>query len=213
MGGQRSLQRSHGSFWTPESPSGRVPRLGGLGSPNGLAVSCPFPPPPQGRTLKSVWKPLKDSSSKCCFKQLLSHWSANLSVTRTPGSNLFASRAPQTLLSIWSHLCCTHDTVSSQDNHPKEAKDASMGISGQESGQGASEPTGIRRFANSEMPRKTLGVTPRPVSPLPALSAGAPGTNMKPCKDSSGNNQTLISAVIPTIISKFKDSFHKNFPN
>lgn len=117
-------QRGHGSFWTPESPSSRVPRLGGLGSPNGLAVSCPAPSPTARKNRQECGSHSRTSSSKCCFKQLLSHWSANLSATNPRVQTLCIWKLPKPSKHVVTSLLHSRHACQLADDHPKEAKDA-----------------------------------------------------------------------------------------
>lgn len=177
MGGQRSLSVVMAASGPQNLPAAGSPGWEDSGLPMGWQCRVPPPPPPQGRTIKSV-----EATQGQAVQNAASNSSCPIGAPtfqrRTPGSKLFASGSSPNLLSMWSHLCCTHGTrVSSRTTTPKRPRMLRWESQARNQGQGASELIGIRRFANSECTQKALGVTP-PGEPSPCPERW--GTGHKP---------------------------------
>lgn len=81
----------------------------------------------------------------------------------TAGSNLFATgSSPKSAKHVVMSPLHSQHACQLMDDHPKEAKDAYLRRESQarNQGQGESELTGIKRFANSKCRQNALGVTP-----------------------------------------------------
>ena len=205
-------QGGRSSFWTPEPPGSRISRLGGRGSPAGLTLSTP-PPRKKCQSVETTHGEAAQnaaSNSPCptvapTFQRL------------TPRSNLFATgSSPKSPKHVVMSPLHSQRACQLMDDHPKEAKDAYLRRESQarNQGQGESELTGIKRFANSECRQNALGVTPL--------------GEHSPCPERWGIRRAQQRALKRQLqqqpeceevqrspfnnFKKFKDSFHKNFP-